>query len=247
MGPLLNRRRKQALRLVLEPVLPLLGPSGRRRAEAQVNPRGNRYIPPALGVRGFFEALKDAGTPHVVLRWFEDLPRVGRGHDVDILVSDEGMATIEALLSTWPRGQKIDVFSVTGANGGGFRPDLLSGGVPGFPPSRAAEILATRIRDPGPWSVPAPRQHLLGLAYHAVYLKGYQSGLAPDGGTPPRQEGSRDYAAVLRGLAPGAGVALPGEISLDSLDRWLGDHGWRPDPAHLEALKPFNRWLAEHR
>jgi len=247
MGPLLNRRRKQALRLLIEPVRPLLGPSGHRWAEAQVNPRGNRYIPPALGITGFFQALHDAGTPHVVLRWFEDLPRVGRGHDVDILVSDEGMAQVDALLSTWPRGQKIDVFSVTGAHGGSFRPDLLSGGVPGFPPAIGAAILATRRPGNGPWSVPAPREHLLGLAYHAVYLKGHHSGLAPDAETPPRQDGSRDYATVLRSLAPGAGIALPAEITLDSLDRFLAEHGWQPGPAHLEALKPFNRWLAERR
>lgn len=235
------------MRVLLEPVLPLLGPKTRRRAERRLNPRGNRYIPPALGLEGFFRALHEAGTPHVVLRWFEDLPRVGRGHDVDILVSDAGMAHVDGLLSRWPRGQKIDVFSVTGALGGGFRPDLLKAGVPGFPPAIATEILATRLPGHGPWSVPAPRQHVLGLAYHAVYLKGYQSGLPPDAATAPRQQGSRDYPAVLRRLAPAAGLALPEEITLDSLDRFLAGQGWRPDTDHLEALKPFNRWLAERR
>ncbi|MCA1775885.1 MAG: hypothetical protein LC676_09835 [Loktanella sp.] len=247
MKQLLKRRWRQALRLILEPVLPVLGPDTRQWAERQVNPRGNRYIPPALAIEGFFRALHEAGTPHVVLRWFEDLPRVGRGHDVDILVSDDSMAFVGNLLSKWPRGKKIDVFSVTGAHGGGFRPDLLEDGLPGFPPAIGAEIIETRRRGHGPWSVPAPRLHVLGLAYHAVYLKGYQSGLPPDAATPPRQKGSRDYPAVLRRLAPAASLELPKDITLDSLDHFLADQGWRPRPAHLEALKPFNRWLAEHR
>lgn len=247
MKQLLKRHWKQVLRLMLEPVLPFFGPGTRRWAERQVNPRGNRYIPPALEIEGFFRALDEVGTPHVVLRWFEDLPWVGRGHDVDILVSDDGMAYVDSLLSTWPRGKKIDVFSVTGAQGGGFRPDLLEDGVPGFPPAIGDEIIETRHRGHGPWSVPAPRQHVLGLAYHAVYLKGYQSGLRPDAATPPRQKGSRDYPAVLRRLAPAAGLEMPCDINLDSLDHYLAEQGWRPGPAHLDTLKPFNRWLAEHR
>ncbi|EAR51189.1 hypothetical protein OG2516_14980 [Oceanicola granulosus HTCC2516] len=244
MKHLVRRRARQAMRVALEPVR-LLGPGARRWTEARVNARGKRYIPPGLGVRGFFAALEAAGVAHVVLRWFEELPHVARGHDVDILVSDEGMAVVDGLLSYWPRGQQIDVFSVSGANGGGFRPDLLGDSVPGFPPAIAAEILETRRAGHGPWGIPAPRQHALGLAYHAVYLKGYQSGLPPDGKRPPRQKGSRDYDSVLRQLAPGAGLDLPDEITLESLDGYLAAQGWRPERAHLEALKPFNRWLSE--
>lgn len=247
MKQLLRRFKNQTLTHLLQPIRSALGPGGSHRTERLVNPRGKLYIPPELGVEGFFCALDEAGVPHVVLRWFEDLPLVGRGHDVDILVAEDGMAYVNSLLSKWPRGQKIDVFSVMGSHGGGFRPDLLGDGVPGFPPAIGAEIIETRRRGHGPWSVPAPRQHVLGLAYHAVYLKGYQSGLPPDAATPPRQKGSRDYPAVLRRLAPAASLELPKDITLDSLDHFLADQGWRPRPAHLEALKPFNRWLAEHR
>ncbi|MDJ0627700.1 MAG: hypothetical protein QNJ44_05535 [Rhodobacter sp.] len=228
--------------MLLDPIFPFLGAGGRRWATRLVNPRGKLFIPPQLGVEGFFRALEDAGARHVVLRWFDELPHIARGHDLDILVADEAVGTVDALLSTWPRGQKIDYYSETGTGGTGYRPELLHD-VPAFPASVARELLASAQRRPGGWSVPGPRGHFLGLAYHAVYLKGFASGLAADDFAPPRKKGSRDYAAVLSALGETAGIPIAQPVTMASLDAMLRIEGWRPDDAHLAALAPANRWI----
>ncbi len=244
MRRLIKRRVLQALTILIGPVRPFLGNRGRRWVARIVNPRGKLYIPPHLGVEGFFGALRTAGARHVVLRWFEDLPHVERGHDQDILVADEAVAVVDGLVSDWPRGQKIDYYSVSGRQGTGYRPDLLVD-VPAFPPQVAQSLLASAQERPGGWSVPGPREHLLGLAFHAVYLKGYASGLAPDAGTPARKKGSRDYAAVLTDLGQAADVPVSQPVTMASVDAMLDREGWRPCGNHRAALAAANPWIGE--
>ncbi len=234
--------RRKFLALLLTPFAPLMSARVRRWATRKVNPWGTQYIPAELGVAGFFRALQAAGAQHVVLRWFEELPHVERGHDLDILVADDAVDTVRALLSDWPRGQRIDYYSVTGREDTGYRPRKLKD-VPAFPPAIAERILASARSRPGGWSVPGPREHFLGLAYHAVYLKGYVSGLPPNETTPPHQVGSRDYAAVLTELGAEVGIPVAHPVTMASLDAMLRAEGWRPDEAHLAALAPVNPWI----
>ena len=56
----------------------------RRHSEARVR----NFIPHRLGIRGFFEHLRTDGHRHAVLRWFESLPHVAAGEDLDLLVDD---------------------------------------------------------------------------------------------------------------------------------------------------------------
>lgn len=242
MRQLLKRRTRQFITLLMGPMRPVMGEGGRRWATRLVNPRGKLYIPPGLGVEGFFAALQDAGVRHAVLRWFEELPHVERGHDLDILVADDGIDAVRSLLSTWPRGTKIDYYSETGQKGTGYRPELLRD-VPAFPGCVAGEILARAHPMPGGWMVPAPREHFLGLAFHAVYLKGRQSGLPFDIDQPATRSGSHDYAAVLKELAAAAGIAVELPVTARSLDEILRAEGWRPTPEHLAALAPANPWI----
>ncbi len=235
---------RKILGLLLTPSVPLMGPRLRRWATRTVNPRGKLYIPAKLGVSGFFQALLAAGAQHVVLRWFEELPHVERGHDLDILVADEAIDTVRALLSDWPRGQRIDFYSVTGRKDTGYHPSKVKD-VPAFPPAIAERMLESARPRPGGWSVPGPREHFLGLAYHAVYLKGYLSGLPPDETTPPHHVGSRDYAAVLTELGAEVGIPVAHPVTMASLDAMLRAEGWRPDEAHLAALAPVNPWIGQ--
>ena len=221
-----------------------MGPRLRQRVTQIVNPKLKLYIPWTLGIEGFFASLQTSGARHAVLRWFEDLPHVEPGHDLDILVADESIGQVRHLLSAWPLGQKIDIYSESGFEGTGYQPELL-GDVPAFPPEVAAAFLGSATERPGGWSVPAPREHFLGLAYHAVYLKGYDSGLPSDEGTPPRKTGSRDYAAVLTQLAGQSGWELEQPVTMKSLDRMLEENGWKPDRNHLTALAKANAWITE--
>ncbi|MCT8158630.1 hypothetical protein [Pseudoruegeria sp. SHC-113] len=234
--------KREALARALTPFCAMFGQRFRNWTTGAVNPRGKLYIPSSLGVAGFFRALSDAGAGHVVLRWFEDLPHVEAGHDIDILVADDAVETVRGLLSEWPEGQKIDFYSETGFQGTGYKPNKITD-VPAFPPHVAAEILASASAREGGWSVPDARTHFLGLAYHAVYLKGYESGLPRDEGSEPRKKASHDYATVLTELGQKAGYDLAQPVTLASLDAFLRSVGWAPDADHLRALAPSNSWI----
>ena len=234
--------KRKALARALTPLRAILGQGFRDWTTRMLNPKGKLYVPRNLGVAGFFRALSDAGAEHVVLRWFEDLPHVERGHDMDILVADRAIETVRGFLSVWPDGQIVDFYSETGLFGTGYKPNKVQD-VPAFPPHIAAEILASALPQDGGWSVPNPRTHFLGLAYHAVYLKGYESGLPPDDHTAPRREGSHDYAAVLTNLGRRAGFDLAQPVTLARLDTFLRSEGWFPDDDHLRALAPTNSWI----
>lgn len=239
-----KRRIRKTLAILLAPVLPIMGTRLRGLATRLVNPKGKLYIPAALGVSGFFAALEARNARHVVLRWFEELPHIEKGHDLDILVADDAVGQVRELLSTWPLGQKIDIYSETGRNGTGYRPDVLKD-VPAFPIGVANILLTTVERREGGWLVPAPRPHFLGLAYHAVYLKGHDAGLPAHEGVPPRRTGSRDYAAVLTGLAGQAGQKIVQPVTMRSLDEMLAAEGWRPGAEHLATLARANPWIDE--
>ncbi|WP_127112617.1 hypothetical protein [Shimia sediminis] len=234
--------KRKALARAITPFRAIFGQGFRNWTTRMLNRKGKLYVPRHLGVAGFFRALSDADADHVVLRWFEDLPHVDRGHDLDILVSDRSIDTVRNLLSEWPDGQIIDFYSETGLRGTGYKPNSIHN-VPAFAPRIAREILVSAQPQDGGWSIPDARTHFLGLAYHAVYLKGYASGLPPDENSPPRREGSRDYASVLTELGQRAGFELAQPVTLASLDAFLRSEGWYPDDAHLKALAPTNSWI----
>lgn len=47
------------------------------------------YIRKGIGRMEFFEALNKRNVDYVLLRWWEDLPEIPEGEDLDILVRDE--------------------------------------------------------------------------------------------------------------------------------------------------------------
>ena len=199
------------------------------------------YLRPGQDLDAFFGELQRRGVSYVVLRWFEDLPHVAPGHDIDLLVSDAHVRTVQSLLTRrpWGRGvQKFDVYSVGGLPGSDYR------GTAHFPPPFAQEVLdgAVTIRDR--FRVPNREHHFLTLAYHAVYHKGYESGLLSGAGpSAVHAPASHDYEAVLGELAAAAGT--PVTPTLDALDEHLHSLGLRPPPDALERLAPGNPWIVD--
>src|SRR5262249_40230422 len=80
-----------------------------------------RFIPHWLGVAGFLDGLVRANSRHAVLRWFETLPEVAVGEDLDLLVDDAALADVRDVLDSSPGLQPIDVYSVNGAPGADYR------------------------------------------------------------------------------------------------------------------------------
>ena len=207
------------------------------------NPRPHdkvrRFIPHRLQVDGFLRRLLAENIRHAVLRWFESLPQIEPGEDVDLLVDDEQLEPVREILSSGVGIQPVDLYSVSGRAGSDYR------GRPYFPPPAAEELLANAEVQRNLCRVPAMREHFLSLAYHAVYHKGYGSGLANDTDSKPTGKNSEhNYHAVLTDLAKRLLVDMP--ITLGDLDQHLAEQGWQPPRETLQRLAEHNRWLQSH-
>lgn len=195
-----------------------------------------RYIPYQLSVAGFLGRLRDDNRRHAVLRWFETLPAVAPGEDLDLLIDDVELTEVERLLESGPGVQAVDVYTVTGLPGTDFR------SLPYYPPALARTLLDDACEHAELCRVPSPEHYFLSLAYHALYHKGLNSGLPANDSTqnaaPSRDH---DYAAILGRL--GAAVGYHGPITLESLDDHLSMKGWRPSHDMMARLARHNDWL----
>jgi hypothetical protein len=198
-----------------------------------------RYLRPGVSLDEFFTELDRLGVRYAVLRWFETLPEVEPGEDVDILVADEDVRRLRPLLASYlvPLGtQKFDVYSVSGLAGS----DFLT--VPYFTSDFARGVLERSVLLRGRYRVPCDQDHFDSLAYHAVYHKGAASGLPENAAVEPLGgDGDHDYAAVLGALAER--LSLPVSLTLESLDTYLAEKGLRPPLDTLDKLSATNPWL----
>jgi len=201
-----------------------------------------RYLAPQTGLPEFFDDLDRRGVRYAVLRWFEDLPSVEPGEDIDLLVADEDLELLEPLLRPRPLrwdSQAFDVYSVSGLPGTAF-----TTAVSYYPPHFAQAMLDEAVLLRGRYRVPSPLHHFQSLAYHAVYHKGYTSGL-PSEVRPDRPPATpdHDYRTILDGLARNAGQ--PPVTTLEELDAALAEAGLRPPLDTLERLAPHNDWIGD--
>jgi hypothetical protein len=194
-----------------------------------------RFIPHWHGIEGFLRRVQASGVRHAVLRWFEELPQLPAGEDIDLLVDDEGLDTVHALLNAAPGIQPIDVYSATGLPGADYR------AMPYLPPYLAEELLSRAVCHRQLCRVPALREHFLSLAYHALYHKGIVSGIPSRVTRRGWRQPEHDYAGVLARLARQIGLQL--SITLEDLDDYLDSQNWRPPHDMLVRLSRRNRWV----
>jgi hypothetical protein len=182
------------------------------------------------------DRLEDENVRYVVLRWFDDLPEIEPGEDLDLLVADEDLETVHGVLDASPGTFPVDLYTVSGLPGTDFR------SVAYYPPPLAVGLLARSERHRSGYRVPSPRDHFLSLAYHALYHKGGGSGL-PSTLTDRRPGAApdHDYRAHLEGLKAEAG--FDGPLTMEALDAHLHDAGWRPPRDTLARLAPGNPWI----
>jgi hypothetical protein len=161
-----------------------------------------RYIPLETTTQAFLISLQRRAIKHAVLRWFEDLPAVEPGEDIDILVADEDAPRLLTLVEASGTGQPLDVYSVSGTHNLRFRR------APYFPPAKARELLSRRVKGPV-CDHPCPEDHWASLAYHAVWHK------------RTIDSDDHDYRAAL---------GLTHHTRLEALAARLELMGWHPSP-----------------
>ena len=201
-----------------------------------------RYLAPQTRLDDLFRELNRRGVRYAVLRWFQDLPAVEPGEDIDLLVADEDLEQLETLLRPRPLrwdSQAFDVYSVSGLPGTAF-----TTAVSYYPPHFARELLDAAVLLRDLYRVPDPLHHFRSLAYHALYHKGYACGL-PSEDRPDQvlANPDHDYLTILNDVAQQAGQ--PPVRTLEGLDAALADTGLRPPLDTLERLAPHNRWISD--
>jgi len=196
-----------------------------------------RFVRTDLSIEQLFTVLKQRDISYVVLRWFEDLPRIEAGEDIDFLVADQDLPRIDDLFSFRNRGgQPCDIYSVSGLQGSNFRD------MPYYPPHLARRLLETRTWRKDIFAVPDQEHHFLSLAYHAVFHKGLKSGVTNSRQDLPEKDADHDYPQILRDLA----ADLPDisvDIEFNALFRFLRDRNWAPELDTLRRLAVEDAWL----
>lgn len=199
-------------------------------------PQARRYLKRNLDIDSFFKALNDRNINYVVLRWFENLPHIDAGEDLDILIADDDIDRISDLISDINNGNNaIDLYSVSGIDGASYN------SVPYYPPHLAASILASRQYHKNLYAIPDERRHFLSLAYHAVFHKGQNSGLA----FPPEKPSmmtDHDYRHVLENLAAKTGIKCD-IINFVTLFDLLKKEEWMPALDTFRILARKDVWL----
>lgn len=199
------------------------------------------FIPHVLGLRGFFDRLEHCRAQYAVLRWFEELPTLVPGEDVDLLIADESYDDVMALLESEPGIQPCDVYTPSGLP----RTDYLEASY--YPPTLARQILDRAETYRSLCRAPNELDYFRSLAYHAVYHKGAKSGL-PGSELYSRKTPApkHNFTAILTQMAEQ--FCVDATISLEGLHAYLQSEGWSPPAdlfARMAARDPHNRWLAE--
>jgi hypothetical protein len=212
-----------------------LGSAVKRR----LNPSRGRFLVPGLGFEAFESKLRERRIGHVLL------PSGPASAEPELLVDDAGLDDLADLVTTWPAGAEIKLYSAAGRPGFTFRPPPLADGTPQsgmalLPPHLAEQLLNRAVASHGGSRVLGADDAFLTFAYRAAYLE--RDCWTFDEPTAEWQAVPA-WDAELRRRAAAAGVDLPGPVTALQLDRLLETRGWRPALDLLERTAPWMVWI----
>lgn len=185
------------------------------------------FIKKGIGRMEFFEILNHREVDYVLLRWWENLPDIPDGEDLDILIRDEHRRKLNDLLTFNDNGtgNKCDIYTLCGSKYGSHM------GLPYFQYHLGATLLKTRVMYRGAF-VPAPEPYFASLAYHAVFHKGKNSGLQGFGKVVVPVE--HEYPKILADQAQKLNINI--DIAVTPLYNWLKERQFAPAEDTLTKL-----------
>jgi len=195
-----------------------------------------KYLTPLISIEQFYKRLNNANIRYVVLRWFEDLPIIEDGEDMDILCHDEDIHIFQDILNEQPGLVPIDLYSISGLPGTDYNNMAY------YPPYLSERILKNRIKYKEVFYVPRPDDYFHSLSYHAIYHKGPSSGiptLISDVGVDNRPD--HDYKRILASLILKFNLHI--DVTIDSIHEHLTKKNWNPPFDVLERLSLKNDWI----
>lgn len=193
------------------------------------------YIRKGIGRMRFLEILNKRKVDYVLLRWWENLPEIPEGEDLDILVRDEHRDLMKDLLTFRNNGtgDKCDIYTLTGSNFGSHR------GLPYFQSNLGNTLLNTKVLYRGAY-VPSPQLYFASLAYHAVFHKGIGSGLP--GFYIQSSDAEHEYPTILNKQAKA--LDLDVDMTVQGIYQWLEERDFSPADDTLTKLVEIKPELA---
>lgn len=206
--------------------------------------RGRNISLRANNVLSLLRDFEQHGIKYVVLRWFDEVPLTAEeeasfpaDHDIDILIDTKNAKKIASAACKYPGSIKCDIYNLTGNRG------LAYNNLPYYPPVLAAKLLDNRIKYRDMFYVPDPRMYFNSLAYHLVYHKGLNSGIASGvNGLQSNPQPKRDYAALLEELGDKINMGLKRPYTLLSLHKYLKENKWDMPYDLLERWPVETQW-----
>ena len=193
------------------------------------------YIRKGIGRMRFLETLNKRKIDYVLLRWWENLPEIPEGEDLDILVRDEHRDLMKDLVTFRNNGtgDKCDIYTLTGSNFGSHR------GLPYFQSNLGITLLNTKVLYRGAY-VPSPQLYFASLAYHAVFHKGKGSGLP--GFCIQSSDAEHEYPTILNNQAKA--LDLDVDMTVQGIYQWLEERDFSPADDTLTKLVEIKPELA---
>ena len=220
----------------------------RRKFFGLKNRESHLRIPSEMTVEAFFQTLRQASVNYVILRRFEQLPEIQPGMRLELLVSDADADKVRDMLIEGTEGVACELFSVSGL------PDTSYKNMPLYPPELSGNILSRAQVKEELYRIPASGHQSLILAYLAVYHYGYRSGIPSgysagdsernDNRSRHRYPDTNEIAEMLRKQIWKLDPAP--DFTLEGLDAWLAEQGWRPPVDMLSRYVKSNNWLYDH-
>uniref|UniRef100_UPI000A5F0C70 hypothetical protein n=1 Tax=Vibrio harveyi TaxID=669 RepID=UPI000A5F0C70 len=177
----------------------------------------------------FFSELNDRGVKYSVLRWFEELPLVKDGEDIDMLVLDKDFDLCMTYFTPFEihGGQKFDIYSSE------FRDNENFHNMSYYPVELAEYILNnSSIKDNGVFS-PNDKAFELSFLYHILFHKAERSGFN-ENGYDKESRPEHDYFKIINDDLL---------IKLDSLSgiySYLNQHDFTPSIDTQKKLAAMN-------
>ena len=184
----------------------------------------------------FFRLLDEKGLSYVALRWFEDLPNIKKGEDIDMLVPDKDFRQIQKMCRGARDNGKYTLFDI-------YPVSNMTGDYSYYVPEFALRILDGKVRNKNGIWVPNQRDYFFELAYHSLYHKGYRAGIPSKYRTDKIKEYKHDFNSILLHLAELNGIELKNGFTMENLESVLKANGWAPPIDVYYRRSKANEWV----
>ena len=199
----------------------------------QLTNNNNFYLSREVGVDGFLKFLYRSSANYVIPRHFESLPNLHReGGDLDLIVSDKDELLIKKFLLENEGDIRVDIWSVSGPN---------YHGITYMPPHISQSIIDNSIEGKSFARIPNLIDTFHSMIFHALYHKGFQSGIMSIHRNGNEIISNNDYLALIKKYGHDLGISI--EWNMESLDDYMHQIEWRPALDTLAKIAQWNEWV----